>query len=124
MDACFRFVSEASRKLGHVQYFSIDPFQHHHAWVKAEHGAILRAYAWAKTTLWNQGRATGVERDLGLACFDYGADADAREQRDAAARNVEKLPLLAARWSFDPGDASLRAWARTPGVAGEVSFRA
>ena len=126
VDAFFRFLMEASRKLGHIQYFSANPFQHHHAWIKAEHGSVLRAYAWAGSTLWNQGPMTEAERDLGLECLDYGdhPGRNGAELQEIASVNVEKVHLLAARWSFDPGAAALRQQAKSQGVAGEASFRA
>ena len=50
IDACFRFVLELSRKLGHVQFFHANPVLDHHAWVRAESGRVVRAYAWAGQT--------------------------------------------------------------------------
>src|SRR6266446_8327546 len=105
VDACFRFVVDLSRKLGHVQFFSASRILHHHAWVRAEGGRVLRAYAWAGKTLWNQGPRTAAERELNLKCFDYAdaADRPAFGQPDILAANTDKVPLLAARWSLDPG---------------------
>jgi hypothetical protein len=65
VDKCFRFVLDLSRKLGHVQYYSIHRAVNHHAWVQAEHGVVQRAYAWSGRTLWNQGRVTRAEIELG-----------------------------------------------------------
>src|SRR5258706_4896689 len=73
VDECFRFLLGLSRKLGHVQYFSADTVLNHHAWVQVESGRVLRAYAWAGKTLWNQGRATQAENELGMKCYDYAA---------------------------------------------------
>src|SRR5688572_18717137 len=66
VDKCFRFLLELSRKLGHVQYFSVNRALSHHTWVQAEQGTILRAYSWAGKTLWNQGLKTSAEIELGL----------------------------------------------------------
>src|SRR5215472_9042244 len=71
VDVCFRFLQQLSRKLGQVQFFSAGRVLHHHAWVKAEGGRILRAYAWAGKTLWSQGTCTTAEKELDLKCFDY-----------------------------------------------------
>src|SRR5690349_8761743 len=71
VDACFCFLLEMSRKLGRIQFFNASRILHHHAWIQAEHGRIIRAYAWAGRTLWNQGKTTLGERELGLKCFDY-----------------------------------------------------
>jgi hypothetical protein len=51
-----------------------------------------------------------------LNCPGYGEEDEAESwvRREKAAANVEKIPLLAARWSLDPG--ILR---RAEGLAGE-----
>src|SRR5437667_2277984 len=56
VDACFRFVLGLSRKLGQVQLFNASRIMNHHAWVRAERGIVVRAYAWAGKTLWKQGQ--------------------------------------------------------------------
>jgi len=123
VDKCYRFVMDLSRKLGHVQFFSVNRAVNHHAWVLAEAGAIHRAYAWAGRTLWNQGRKTRAEFDLGLKCFDYGEGEDRVEfgRVDPAVANTERLPLLAARWSVDPTSIDARMLRENQGIAGRVS---
>jgi hypothetical protein len=123
VDACFRFVQDVSRKLGQVQLFSVSHILHHHAWVKADNGKVVRAYAWAGRTLWQQGAPTLAERELDLKCFDYTEPAEriSFHQPDPASANVEKVPLLAARWSLDPGRLDERLLETAPGVAGEPS---
>jgi hypothetical protein len=123
VDKCFCFILDLSRKLGHVQFFSLNRAVNHHAWVQAEHGHVQRAYAWAGRTLWNQGKMTRAEIDLGLKCFDY---AEALEQvhfaqPDAASLNTERVALLAARWSVDPAAIDARALKESHGIAGELS---
>jgi hypothetical protein len=125
VDVCFRFVLNLSRKLGHVQWFSASRILNHHAWVRAESGRVIRAYAWAGKTLWTQGRKTAAERDLDLKCFDY-EDAESESgfgTPEGAAANVDKVPLLAARWSLDPAQVEERFVERGRGVAGEPSRR-
>ena len=125
VDACFRFVLEVSRKLGRVQLFSSSRILMHHAWVWADGGRIVRAYAWAGRTIWNQGDRTSVERELGMRCYDY-MDALARVtfgQPDAISQNVEKVPQLAARWSLDPAGIDERLLEQGQGIAGEPSRR-
>ena len=123
VDKCFHFILALSRKLGPVQFFSGHRTAHHHAWVWADHGTILRAYAWAGQTLWNQGRITQAELDLRLRCFDYATPGDAVrfDAVDPAAFNTERVPLLAARWSVDPLAVSARVPAQMQGIAGELS---
>jgi hypothetical protein len=123
VDVCFRFVLALSRKLGQVQLFSASRVLQYHAWVKAERGRIVRAYAWAGKTLWHQGRRTAAENDLDLKCLDYNEAAErvSFSQPDVAAVNVDKVPLLAARWSLDPGHIDGRFLEKQQGVAGEPS---
>ena len=121
VDACFRFVLSVSRKLGQVQFFSASQALHHHAWVKARRGRVVRAYAWAGQTVWQQGERTAAENELGLKCFDYAEPARQRMcgEPDVIASNVDKVPLLAARWSLDPVGIDERVLETERGVAGE-----
>ena len=123
VDKCFRFILGLSRKLGHVQFFSVNRAVNHHAWVLAEAGNVHRAYAWAGRTLWNQGRKTRAEFDLALKCFDYGEGEDRVHFGgiDALASNTERLPLLAARWSLDPTSIDARLLKENQGIAGRLS---
>ncbi len=125
VDACFCFLLDLSRKLGRVQFFNASRILHHHAWAQADRGRILRAYAWAGRTLWNQGKRTISEQELGLKCFDYSDPTQpfpfGMQERINA--NVEKVPLLAARWSLDPAMIDDRFLEHERGVAGEWSRR-
>jgi hypothetical protein len=125
VDASFRFLLNLSRRLGQVQFFSISRVLHHHAWVKADSGRILRAYAWAGKTLWCQGEPSCAEQELELKCFDYLQSPEPPHfgQPDLAALNVERVPLLAARWSIDPGRIDARFLQMERGIAGEPSWR-
>ncbi len=123
VDKCFHFIVALSRKLGCVQFFSASRAVHHHAWVHAEQGRILRAYAWAGKTLWNQGRLTKAETELRLKCFDYAEAAERSyfAQIHPSVLNTERVPLLAARWSLDPASINARLPGETQGIAGELS---
>ena len=125
VDACFRFVVELSRKLGKVQFFSYSRVLQHHAWVQADGGHVVRAYAWAGKTLWKQGFRTQAEKDLGLRCFDYlePSQRPLFGQPDCIAANLEKVPLLAARWSLDPARIDEHLVETERGIAGEPSRR-
>ena len=94
----------------------------HHAWVRLLTGEVFRAYAWAGETLWNQGALTRAEIDLGLECRPYGtADEAVAFLSSNGVSNAEKVPLLAARWSLDPGAIDRNQnWPR-PGIAGELN---
>lgn len=104
VDACFLFLTAVSRQLGHVQFFHLEKFSAHHAWVRMDEGCVTRAYAWAGETIWNQGAATLAEKGLGMKCSGYGEDADTGfwTTKENAVTNVEKIPRLAARWSLNP----------------------
>ncbi len=119
VDATFRYLLNLSRKLGHVQFFAANRVLGHHAWAVVEAGRVVRAYAWAGQTLWNQGVKTRAELELGLKCFRYfeGPERIAFGQTDVIAMNTEKVPLLAARWSLDPAAIDERLLVKTRGIA-------
>jgi hypothetical protein len=118
IDACHLFLTALSRELGHVQFFYAEKFSRHHAWARMDDGCVTRAYAWAGETVWNQGAKTMAEIETGMKCFDYGENSEVESWRanERAAANLEKIPLLAARWSIDP--AILH---RADGITGESS---
>ncbi|HWF18382.1 MAG TPA: hypothetical protein VG754_03910 [Verrucomicrobiae bacterium] len=123
VDACFRFLLEVSRKLGHVQFFFANAMLNYHAWAQADGGHINRGYAWAGRTLWTQGAMTSAESDLGMRCFDYSdpADVPTFSAPDASCNNSDKVHLLAARWSVDPEDLDERLIEHEWGIVGEPS---
>ncbi len=116
IDACFVFLTALSRKLGHVQYFHADRILQHHAWARLDDGCVTRGYAWAGTTLWNQGAKTLPETELGLHCFLYGDDSATFSEIQ---KNFDRLPLLAQRWSFDPAEVKWHSLRQATGIAGE-----
>ena len=119
VDATFRFLLNLSRKLGQVQFFAADRVLGHHAWAMVEAGRVVRAYAWAGQTHWNQGVKTRAELELGLKCFRYfeGPERLSFGQTDVIALNTEKVPLLAARWSLDPASIDERLLVRSHGIS-------
>lgn len=119
-DLCFRFLTGLSHKLGQVQYFKANRVLGHHAWVRVEAGRVVRGYAWAGKALWNQGRPTREEGELGMRCFQYFETANQMfDEFDVAAANVEKVSLLAGRWSLDPGAVDEHLFEHAYGIAGE-----
>jgi hypothetical protein len=120
VDICFRFLTSLSGKLGHVQFFKASRALGHHAWVRAEGGRIVRGYAWAGKTLWNQGIETRAETEFGLKCFQYFESPDETfEPSDLIAANVEKISLLAGSWSLDPASVDEHLFEHVYGIAGE-----
>jgi hypothetical protein len=124
IDVCHRFVLNLSRKLGEVQFFNLSRLLRDHAWVCADRGRVVRAYAWAGKTLWKQGARTSAEKELELKCVDYFESQECGfSESDFIASNLEKVPLLAARWSLDPACIGECCHGTEPGIAGELSRR-
>jgi len=123
VDVCYRFLRELSQKLGQVQFFQTDPILQHHAWAQLESGRVVRAYAWAGATLWNQGVKTSAEIAVGMNCFGYGENpgSDDWVLADHLVANVDKVPQLAQRWSLDPAEINLRYVAHHQGIAGNTN---
>ncbi|HEX3718824.1 MAG TPA: hypothetical protein VH595_12720 [Verrucomicrobiae bacterium] len=120
VDFCYRFLTELSRKLGHVQFFSVSRVVNYHCWALVERGHIYRGYAWAGETLWNQGPLTAAERDLGMVCFGYGSEQNPFAIREVLTANTDSVNQLAARWSVDPCAYS-PAMSNGRGIVGEFS---
>ena len=118
VDACHLFLTTLSRELGSVQFFHAEIISSHHAWARLDAGCVIRAYAWADKTIWNQGTKTITEESLGLNCPGYGEGFSAGfwAAKENALANVKKIPLLAARWSLDPNILH-----RADGIIGESS---
>ena len=104
IDECFKFLAGLSQKLGEVQFFSRNRAVAHHGWARLNNGKVLRAYAWAGETLWNQGPLTAAERDLKMRCLAYteGSDVLGYGEREQLSNNTERVVRLAAAWSLDP----------------------
>jgi hypothetical protein len=120
VDECFHFLTNLSRKVGHLQYFCANRALNHHAWAIVDRGQVFRAYAWASQTVWNQGPVTAAEKELGMACFPYAARLD-YTQREVLGGNTEKVNALAARWSVDPAAVVENAFDSEMGIVGNFS---
>jgi hypothetical protein len=123
VDKAYRFVLDLSRKLGHVQFFSVNRVVNHHAWVQADQGLVVRAYAWAGRTIWNQGQLTRAESDLRLKCYDYSVEEERVDFGRSAptVSNTARVALLASRWSLDPGSIDPRMLNEALGITGQPS---
>lgn len=122
VDECFRFLLDLSRRVGCVQMFKADDSLRHHAWACMQSGRVLRGYAWAGKTIWDQGPMSTAEVELGLKCFHYEDDSSVTwETGDLVAANVEKVPLLASRWSVNPSAIDPRFMEVSKGLAGSPS---
>lgn len=121
VDAVYHFVRGLGQRLGNAQYFHVHPPSGAHAWVWVRGGRVVRAFAWAGKTLWNEGESTREERQLGCACPPLGAEGEEDpDVSEEVRRNLEKIPRLAAAWGLDPITLLSHA-AREPGVAGEFA---
>ncbi|MCC6231259.1 MAG: hypothetical protein IT580_01365 [Verrucomicrobiales bacterium] len=103
VDEVYHFLRALSIKLGSAQFFCFNRALGHHGWAWARGGGIVRGFAWAGETLWNEGEPTPAERSFRMRCPRY-ADPAPRSAfaKEAILANVDKVPLLAARWSVDP----------------------
>jgi hypothetical protein len=119
VDATFLFLTELSRKLGHVQFFYAEKFSRHHGWARLDDGCVTRAYAWTGETVWNQGPKTLPESDVGVKTFAYGEQSATILDAET---NFEKVPQLASRWSLDPADVKMDSTRQSIGLAGESAF--
>jgi hypothetical protein len=123
IDDCFCFLQDLSLKLGQVQFFSANRILNHHTWARLENGRVQRAYAWIGETVWNQGRMTADEMELGMRCHPYTTPSDETRFSPLSGNphNTEKVTLLAARWSVDPTAIDEQSWQRGRGIVGEFS---
>jgi hypothetical protein len=119
VDATFLFLTDMSRKLGHVQFFYAERFSRHHAWARLDDGCVTRGYAWTGETVWDQGAKTLPETAAGLKTFRYGEYAATILDAET---NFETVPQLAARWSLDPADVKLDSSRQSIGLAGESAL--
>jgi hypothetical protein len=128
VDVAFRFLMELSAMVGEVHFYSADRVLNAHTWVRIHEGRVVRAYAWAGETLWNEGRPTLDELLLGLRCREYGEQAETVRYGETPPEqhNAERVVLLARRWSIDPIVASeilIQQEAATPDDDGEPGTR-
>ena len=121
IDECFKFLTSLSQRLGEIQFFSRNRAVSHHGWARIADGKVVRAYAWAGETLWNQGTPTEAERDLKMRCLGYLENADVLglAERELLALNTERVVRLAAAWSIDPTSIGAAAL-ESKGIAGDL----
>lgn len=123
VDACFHLLTGLSRELGLVQFFWLNRAVGHHGWARLDSGEVLRAYAWAGQVVWNQGSPSPAELGLDLRCFEYleSVEPNWGQTHDPILQNIDRLPMLAARWSVDPTSLDGRHFVTGRGIVGELS---
>lgn len=103
IDEVYHLVRALSIRLGSAQFFCFNRVLGHHGWAWARGGGVVRAFAWAGSTLWNEGEPTPAERSLRLRCPRYTDPTPTTAlARESILSNLEKVPILAGRWSVDP----------------------
>ena len=104
IDVCYRFLARLSEEMGEVQYFCMDSVTYEHAWARLVDGVVVRAYAWFRETLWNQGAFSEAERRAGVQTYSYGESPDpsAYGMQDRFRMNSDRVFQVASRWSIDP----------------------
>jgi hypothetical protein len=108
IDSVYILLRRLSAAFGEVHYYGADRVLGFHSWAKVDRDVVVRGYAWAGETLWNEGRTSVEERELGLRCLAYGEEGDAVRfpEMPPEFQNVDRVVLLARRWSIDPIAAS------------------
>ena len=121
IDEVYHLLRSLSIKLGAAQFFSFNRVIGHHGWAWARGGGIVRAFAWTGKTVWNEGDPTPAERAFRMRCPQYGdPPPQSASARENLLSNLDKVPLLAARWSVDPVGVHQQL-PHGMGVAGEFS---
>lgn len=121
VDEVYHLLRALSIKLGAAQFFSFNRALGHHAWAWARGGGIVRAFAWAEHTVWNEGEPTPAEGTFRMKCPGYEDPApNSIRAREAILANLDKVPLLAGRWSVDPVSVHQQQ-PNAIGVAGEFT---
>lgn len=118
-----------------AQYFGNHRVVDYYAWAKAEHGRLVRAYAFIGDqgiTPWDRGELTPEELELGLTFDDPLARAvnpdnpheTLQEMVQRLKENPRKFPnendvfALARKWSIDPTQIEEYEARESPGVLG------
>ena len=121
-DRCFHFMARLSHEFGEAQFFTANKALGHHGWVRARRGKVVRGYCWAGETVWNQGAMTDAERRVGMQCLGYGEpqNENASWAGELPPANSDRIPQLAAAWSFDPGSGEAEALWEAGCVMGQL----
>lgn len=95
-----------SREFGEAQYFCTHQDFELHIWARARQGRLVRGYGWLgqkDLTLWDEGRPTQEERDLGFRSFDGRSPVvEQGPDKNVAPPDEGSVMQLASLWSVDP----------------------
>jgi hypothetical protein len=110
-------VEHLSRRFGDAQYFCTHQDHGLHAWARAKSGRLVRGFGWlgAKSLpLWNEGRPTKEERDLGYQFVDS-------RSADGTAVDENAVMQVAFLWSIDPTSLDVQIKEPSTGLLGSLA---
>jgi len=116
-----------SRRFRDAQYFCTHRDDELHIWARARQGQFVRGYGWdgkKRLTLWDEGKQTKEERDLGFEFFNP----DSFSASPMPATNGQQVPdeacvmQLASLWSIDPSTLDESFKEPTSGLLGTTGF--
>ena len=93
-----------SETFGSTQYYGNHRVADYYAWAKAEHGRLIRAYAYLgerNTTLWDRGDLTPEEIELVIIFDGFDQNAGFLPQENVHPREHHVF-AIAKEWSVDP----------------------
>jgi hypothetical protein len=115
-----------SRQFGEAQYFCTHQDIELHLWARARQGRLVRGYGWLgeqSLTLWNEGRPTQEERDLGFRFVDGRSPAvEQAQQQNVTLPDEGGVMLLASLWSIDPTTLNEQFKEPLTGLLGQVAW--
>jgi hypothetical protein len=106
VDKCTPLLLDLGAEFVEVQYFFTYPLIDFFAWARVLDGKLVRAFAIGDNGIvWNKGKPTKEERDLGLKLFELrgvkGRKGDAGGEM-LLHPTEDHVMRLASRWSLDP----------------------
>lgn len=104
VDKCIPMLLDLAAKFPEAQYFLSSPAIEFYAWARVFNGKLVRAFAIGdEGIIWNKGKATPDERNLGLKLTEARSG---RGRKETAAMLVypteAHVMYLAGCWSLDP----------------------
>jgi len=106
VDKAAPLLARVAREFSSVQYFATFPIIDLYAWVRFEYGQPIRAAAFGEAgVVWDAGRTTAAERDLGLATLELRGILN-RQGDIGGALHLHPTEAhvlgIAERWSVNP----------------------
>ncbi|MGD9785474.1 MAG: hypothetical protein AB7E80_01150 [Hyphomicrobiaceae bacterium] len=106
VDKCAPLLSQLAAEFDDVQYYLCYPELDLFAWVRFEHGVLVRAFAMTEQGIvWNRGAPTRPERALGLSFYELRGVKERQGDAGGAlllAPTEDHVLNIAASWGLDP----------------------